>query len=377
MTVVRKNKKWYASVEIEPASDGRRRRKSLGGHRTKAEAEDAVAKARVERKAGTLVATNRTTFAEWTEVWKTTRDLRPNSIEIQDRCLRRHILPVLGHTPLQKVTPSLVRQATRKPELSLTTQRMLHTVTKSILRAAVEEGLVAVNPADKVKAPSAAQAKDQAPDIFPYSADEAAEVMRRLESNRYHTLFAFLLATGCRRGEALGLTWRNVNLGAGTTLIDRTWIVLGPRGVGWGKPKNGKAREIVLGSRGIALLEAWKTRRGAEELKLGRSLSQDEQVFVHEDGRPMQPTRVSNHWAEVQRWDDIAPRRLHDLRHTFGTLALKAGMNPVDVAAQLGHDVVTLLQTYGHPTDDGQRLVVTTVSDAIWTPELRTMDGSS
>ena len=243
MTIVKKGDRYYADIEIEPGPDGKRRRQPLGGHRTKKDAEDAVAKARVARTEGTLVATSRTDYGKWAAVREEAQrsEIRDSSVAIYANLRRNHLLPVLGRTPLQKITPALFRKATRREGLGLRTQRMLHQLLKSDLQAAVEEGLLAVSPGARVKPPSKKLAEDQAPSMMPYSAEEAAEVLCRIKGSRYYTYIATLGSVGARRSEWVALTWDRVDLTNKSALIDRSW-----HREGFGPTKTGKARTVEL-----------------------------------------------------------------------------------------------------------------------------------
>jgi hypothetical protein len=78
---------------------------------------------------------------------------------------------------------------------------MLHQLLKADLQAAVEEGVLAVNPGATVEPPSKKLAEEAARSMKPYSAEEAAEALRRIKSSRYHTFIATLGSVGARRSE--------------------------------------------------------------------------------------------------------------------------------------------------------------------------------
>jgi integrase len=362
--VKRSNGRWYADIEIEPGPDGKRRRKPLGGFATKAAATDAVAQARVERRDGMLVPTSKMSYAEWAALREESQrsEVRPRSVAIYAMQRKNHLIPSIGRYALQKLTPSLCRQATRRERLSLRTQRGLHALLSSDLEAAVREGILAVNPMRRVKAPSAALAKERSLQMTPYSAAEAAQVLRLLDGNRYRTFVALSLWQGWRRSEACGITWDRIDLEEATILIDRQWD-----GKAFAPTKSGRPRTIELDDEAVALLRSWKRQRTEEELALGRHLDPTSHVFAHAEGSPWSPDAVSHAWRRLQNrkgWQ-LAPRRLHDLRHTCATLALQAGENPVATAALLGHDVKMLLDVYGHCLKGDQRKVAASVASAI------------
>jgi len=78
-------------------------------------------------------------------------------------------------------------------------------------------------------------------------------------------------------------------------------------------------------------------------------LTDDDFVFAHPDGTPLDPSTVSHAFAKVIRKAGLSPIRLHDLRHTHATLMLKAGVHPKVVSERLGHSSIRItLDTYSH-----------------------------
>ena len=89
-------------------------------------------------------------------------------------------------------------------------------------------------------------------------------------------------------------------------------------------------------------------------------------VFAARDGGPMHPDSFSNTFARLVATTGLPRIRLHDLRHTYATLALDAGMHPVVLAERLGHSTVaTTMDLYAHVTPpisrDGADIVANTL----------------
>lgn len=95
------------------------------------------------------------------------------------------------------------------------------------------------------------------------------------------------------------------------------------------------------------------SRVGAEALPANARLKRHSLATLHElsDGSPLHPKTLSWHFGSAVRRTGLPAIRLHDLRHSQATLALKAGVHPRVVQERLGHaNVGVTLDTYSHVT---------------------------
>ena len=142
-----------------------------------------------------------------------------------------------------------------------------------------------------------------------------------------------------------------------------------------GKTKTGRTRLIELGARTVDTLNAWKARQATERLLVGHAyLSADNLVFTLPDGRGYHPERLSREFdrkqAAFNRLNPTTPLPrlwLHDLRHTWATLALDAGEHPKIVSERLGHSTVSItLDLYSHVMPGMQSEAAEQVSSMIF-----------
>ncbi|WP_448628661.1 site-specific integrase [Geodermatophilus sp. URMC 64] len=166
-----------------------------------------------------------------------------------------------------------------------------------------------------------------------------------------------LAATGMRRGEALALRWRDVDLATGRLQVRRSLGTVKTKGAGEqlveGPTKTGQARVVDIDADTVAALRAYRATRGSLTLELVRDTAL---VLGNLDGTPRHPERYSRRFVEhvVQArralGEDELPRvRLHDLRHTHATLLLAAGEPVKVVSERLGHASATItLTVYQH-----------------------------
>ena len=169
-------------------------------------------------------------------------------------------------------------------------------------------------------------------------------------------MFLLELTTGIRRGQLCGLKWPAVDLQAGDITVHDNRVVVGGRArdKAGGKTKNAD-QTISIDRVTTAALQRWREIQKREREFFGSDYNPGNYVFTFEDGRPPHPDTIR------QRFDRLAaaarlPRiTFHDLRHSYATGALKAGINPKVISERIGHaNVGFFLQTYAHVvrTDD-------------------------
>src|SRR3954452_6908457 len=193
-----------------------------------------------------------------------------------------------------------------------------------------------------------------------------------------------LAFTGMRRGEALALRWRDVDLDAGRVAVRRSVGVVKDKGRGEqlveGATKTGQSRVVDLDADTVATLRAYRAVRGSVALDLVRDTAL---VLGTLDGRHRHPERFSRQFLDHVRQarravgEELLPViRLHDLRHTHATLLLAAG-EPVKVVSEpLGHASATITLTvyqHVHPAWAGRQ---PTASPRYWTADAATASGA-
>jgi len=109
------------------------------------------------------------------------------------------------------------------------------------------------------------------------------------------------------------------------------------------EPKTASGRRTVpIPAETVAAVKAHRKTQLAEKMLLGPGYSDDDLVFCRQDGTKLHPTTFSRSFDDLVRSAQLRRIRLHDLRHTFATLALQAAV-PVKIVSEiLGHGPVTL-----------------------------------
>lgn len=370
-----------------PAADGLGTRQVLRrGFPTRKAAAEALRAALADLDKGVHVAPARLTLGAYLDgTWLPALRVKPSTEASYRKNCRLHVIPHLGAVPLTGLTGQRITALYRKLEtegrvdgaggLSARTVRYVHTILHRALRDAVEDGLLAVNPADKAKPPSTVQAK--APELHYWTPGQLAGFLAWSKKDDDELLAAWhvLAMTGMRRGELLGLRWVDVDFDGARISIRRSAVLVKNYGSGEsieiGPPKSGKARVVDIDPRTVAVLKAHRAALAGVDLRWAR---EDAYVVPAMDGGVRHPERFSRSFgarvarATKQLGADAPPTiRLHDLRHTHATILLLAGEHPKVVQERLGHATISItLDTYSHVIPTMQRQAATRFASAVF-----------
>jgi integrase len=148
-----------------------------------------------------------------------------------------------------------------------------------------------------------------------------------------------------RRGELLGLRWRDVDFDASVLHVLQTLVRVRNHGSKEGErktrldfqePKTAYSRRTVpIPEECLTALKRHKSRQAEEKLLLGPAYEDHELAFCWQDGRPIDPRHLNFHFEKILKRVGLPSVRLHDLRHTFATLMLELGESPKTVQAML------------------------------------------
>jgi integrase len=278
---------------------------------------------------------------------------------IYELAIRKHIVPNIGEIRLQDVTVVDLEDlyatvGTNRPSVALA----CHNTMSRALRMAEKKGLVPRNVARLVD-PKPGR-KVNADDIRKncYTGAELATFLTAAkdEPPQTYALTRVLASTGCRINETLGLFWTDLNLDAGTGLLQRQVLnpsLPNPYGPLKGSKRGGvvKTRKLALSPETVAALRTHRARQREEDFKVGRKVDDPTRlVFSRPDGKPIWGEAVGRYLL-YPIMDRAGLRRIssHGFRHTVATLLLSAGRPLAEVCELLGHaSQVVTLKYYSH-----------------------------
>jgi integrase len=354
--IARKGNRYYVVIDEDRDPAGKRKQRWHPAGATRKEAEGKLTRILSRLQDGSYTAPTRQTLAtfledEWLPAMRTR--LRPGTLALYEVTTRAYMVPHIGDVRLQALTPAqlnrlyatLLDKGGRTGKgLSAKTVRNTHTMVHRALTDAVRWGRVTRNVAELADPPKALR-----PEMKTWTADELRIYLRSVRSHRFYAAWLIAGTTGLRRGEILGLHWRDVDLEAARLSIRSTLVMVDNAPI-WSEPKTAKGRRSVpLPAETVAALRAHRAHQLKERLALGTGYQDEDLVFCREDGATFHPDTFERTFDRLAAQAGLPPIRLHDLRHTFATLALQAAVHPKVVSEILGHASIAItLDTYSH-----------------------------
>jgi integrase len=266
--------------------------------------------------------------------------------------LRKQVYPAFGKRKLIKIAPKDVQRLYGEQlgrGLSGRSVRYTHTVLSSALEHAVAQRLIPSNPCKYTQLP-----RLDTKEMNAMSEPERTAFLEASTSNRMHTYFALLLATGLRPAEGLALKWSDFDPVGKTLRIVRTLEYISGKAY-FKEPKTKRSRRTISLHDGTVALLLEHRHPGALPGDL---------MFANLSGQPLNTSNVLNRYfkpcllaaglatleSNARGKRRITSKfRMYDLRHTHATILLEANVNPKIVSERLGHASVSLtLDTYSH-----------------------------
>jgi integrase len=335
---------------------------------TAQEARDKASEIRRRVEGGQPARDRRETVAAFTQHWIDTSlqasERKQNTKVMYAGVARTHILSSsIGRLRLDQIRPSHVEGwvvELRRKGLAESTIRSAYTILRAVLDTAVRDGALAVNPAAVIRRPRVTA--KEAPHLTP---TQVTALLRAAEGTRYAPLFALLVHTGLRRGEALALQWSDVDLDRrmlrvrGTlSRIDGALVVT--------EPKTAKSRRFVpISAPAELLLRTLQAAQAEERRQAGSAWRHTGFVFTTEFGEPCDPRNAFRALRAAAIKAGLTHAGLHTLRHSAASVMLTRGVPLKVVSEILGHSSIAITgDVYGHVAPDVSSEAVDILGDA-------------
>lgn len=355
---------YYVVVDLPRDAEGKRRQKWFGGFRTKKSAEAVRARLVHELTTGYYVEPSRMLFNEWlNDYWLPTHRTRikKTTLRAYQSAIKHHINPSLGGVAVGKLSPQmlnnlyqqLLKGGNRRTggPLAPASVNGVHLVIRKALGDAEDAGLIPRNPAVKAKPP---RSEAHTHELRYWTPLELRHFLELIEGHRFEAAFHVLAMTGARRGEVAGLRWIDVDLKGARITIRQALIALEGE-IYVSSPKSSRGRTIDLDRETVKRLEAHRDRQQLQKAA-HRHWHDSGYVFVRDDGSLINPNTLTHAFRWAVDASDLPRIRLHDLRHTHASIAVKAGVPIGVVSERLGHASPEFtLHRYSHVMPGMQR----------------------
>ncbi|MGG4503851.1 tyrosine-type recombinase/integrase [Paenibacillus polymyxa] len=340
-----KKNKWYFVIEDGEGKD--RKRIKRRGFKTKREAEAAELDLKNQLRGGLNLEASKTLYRDYMKdhLKDKRTSVKAGTLKMYTALVNNHILPKLGDLALAEIKPrhiqNLYNDLFESKKLSDENIQKVHSIINESLNKAAAHDMIVKNPALAVKRPKA-----EKKEMLYWSEQESHKFLETAASDRYYYAFLLGLTTGMRRGEILGLRWKDVDLEKRTISIVQTLLLDGTFQIG-AKTDSG-TRMIGIDKSTVAELRKLKQRCNEEKISDPSMYQDNDLVICTSIGTPVSPRNLNRSFTRLVDKAKVLKIRLHDLRHTHVVVLLKARENNKRIADRLGWASVKMIDRYAH-----------------------------
>lgn len=353
---------------------GKQMRTTRRGFKTKKEAELELARIKLQVASGEYRKERVETFKEVYELWLLQYE---NTVEQSTfvktvSLFNNHILPSIGEYKIEKITVDICQKAVNDWAKKLKNISKVKAYASRVFNFAVKREFVQKNPFDLVELPRKRnkQLSDETDEKNFYTREQLVEFLSCLEKEtnvKAYVLFRLLAFSGMRKGEALALTWRDINFKTNEIRINKALSRGKDNKLYIKSTKTNEARTIKMDEKTMNILRMWKKKQKEDYFKLGFNTSKPSQlVFSNEKNEFIQPTKTREWILYVQEKYNLKKVTTHGLRHTHCSLLFEAGATLKEVQDRLGHsDIKTTMNIYTHVTKKAQEQAIQKFSNYV------------
>jgi integrase len=357
---------WGYSIDAGADENGKRKQIFKSGFAKKGDADTALRRLLNEKDEGELTKPDPQAFAAFMEEWFQeygARKCSPKTLE-RYRQLAAYVLPHLGTVKLQDLTALMLervfnrlkdagghdRKTKKARPLSAKTTYHIAGIVNVVLRKAVKLKLIKSNPMEGVELPPTEPHEAHAID-----ADEVAWFIAAARAQGMAEFLLFTAGTGCRRGEALAVTWIDIDLFNKSARISRS-LEQTKAGLRIKPTKTKRTRLISLSDTTVEMLKEHRTVQEENRRLFGPDYRKDlDLVFCDPQGNYLKPDSITAKVSLIAKQAGFKAVGIHTLRHSHASELLSDGVPLPAVSKRLGHaDVYTTAKVYAHalPKDD-------------------------
>ncbi|GAE36498.1 site-specific integrase [Halalkalibacter akibai] len=350
ITKNKKTGKWDIAIDIgNDPSTGKRKQKRKRGFSTKKEAEIALTRLNGDLIEGTYIDPSKKKLNEFMEEWFETRRMQVSRRTLinQLSLFNHHIKPHIGFSRLNEINPSVIQKLittlVKNANLQPSSISKIIAILKVALEKAVKLQLIKVNPVTNVDLP-----RENKTEMIVWDKSQVDTFLSNSKKFRHYTACLIAVYTGMRKGEILGLRWKDLDLEKKVIYIRQTLESDG-KAFKAGAKNTSSVRTIHISNQLISQLKVHRKKLTEERLKNGTPYNDLDLVICTKYGNPIDPPTLSRRFKEQAKVIGLPVIRFHDLRHTHATLLIEQNVNVKIISERLGHSSIQMtLDRYSH-----------------------------
>lgn len=345
------------------------RKKTVKTYSTPKEARQALAIFEADKASGSIVAPSEMSVKGWLDYWME-NIIKPNREETTvygyANIIKNHLVPAFGELPIQKLNAKKIQEYYSKkmsesgnPKLSSNTVRKHHELLKAALKCAVMQGAILKNPCDLVEPP-----KTIDPEKSYYDPATLSKLFVLAEGNRLEIPIKLAGYLGLRREEICGLRWENIDFENRLITIKNAVTAAGKKIIKKGTKTKKSIRTMYIPADLYSALQKEKDKQEKYEKEINGSYSG--YVLQKPNGALYRPNYVSEMFTRFLEANGMPRIVLHELRHTFASIANSIGISMFDIGKALGHSTPsTTGKVYTHLLDGTNKEAISRIAESI------------
>ena len=309
---------------------------------------------------------SKATVEEHIEKWLTSycvTEIKPRTARTYRDVLYRYLIKAYSRLKIRDLTAEHVQDLyddmIKNRDLSAQTVHQLHQALSSCLNSTKKTAGLSFVATDDARPPSITHTPPSSRQMVPgtdrrqerttWSPEEVEQFYTVAGGHRFEQLYVLAIHTGMRVGELCGLKWTDVDLERGYLTVSRNLQRVTGMGLVEGSPKNGKRRTIDLNEGAVRALKTERELQSLRKNMAEEAWINEGGVFSTDTGSGVDNQFVSKTFSKLVKPTTLTDIDLHELRHTFTSLAALTGSNIEAVSKVQEHSSIQITtDTYQH-----------------------------
>ncbi len=310
------------------------------GFKTKKEAQIEYVKLLDENK---RVFACKFTFKEVYDMWipNYKKTVRESTFYKNVKIFEHHILPALGHYRMDKIKVHMLQEIINEWHEKLVQYKRIKNLVSNIFKHAIRNGYIKENPCDLLLLPKERTTQKKKNYLEKEELELFLSTMRETQDKKWYVFFRLLAFSGMRRGEAMALTWSDIDFKKNTISINKTLAAGINHKALVQPPKTRSSKRIIdMDTNTMHVLKDFKRSK--------KTIDFNGIVFSNESGGHLclsYPGKIADQVCKETNLY-VTP---HGLRHTHCSILFEAGATLAEVKERLGHSSIkTTMDIYNH-----------------------------
>jgi integrase len=362
--------RWYGVITVKDQLDGKSRRKYVTA-KSRAEVARKLKSLQRQIDDGLPISDKSVTvaqlFTRWYEV-VLSHQVSPNTLSNYKSIADHHIIPTFGARRIALLTTNDVDRLLSwkmKEDLAKSTVQRIRSVLAQALDQAIRWDWINRNVATMARPPRMERREGRS-----LTPEQARHLLERLHGHHHEALYALMLSTGLRRGEALGLNWTDLDEVKGLLHVRRQLKREGKVLVVTGTKTSRSRRTVNLPVAMLTSLQKHRTRQEESKRALGNAWIDSGFIFTSSIGTPFEPRNLHREFKAICLDAGLGDWHPHELRHSAASLMLAHGVKLQVVSEVLGHSSIRMTaDVYGHILDPDREAAAQVMNATLWSEQ--------